>query len=258
MGLIGVIGANGMVGSNIYEQFKIDHEVIKITRENIREYSNEEFDIIFCAAVDGRKYLANLDPYKDLMKILLLFEEVKNYKCRKFVLISTVDVYNNNINIGDEDSQLNIENLNYGNNRLILEKILKTIFNEKLIIVRLQGLIAKNLKKNILFDIKMGVSSINFTNDSTFQFYPLPLFRSHFLKIMSNNIVLCNLSAEPINVFEILDLTNLSFSDSITSKIQVYYKVKSKFSGLVGNNNGYWVSKDECKIFIKKYIEDLL
>ena len=148
MGLIGVIGANGMVGSNIYEQFKIDHEVIKITRENIREYSKEEFDIIFCAAVDGRKYLANLDPYKDLMKILLLFEEVKNYKCRKFVLISTVDVYNNNINIGDEDSQLNIENLNYGNNRLILEKILKTIFNEKLIIVRLQGLIAKNLKKN--------------------------------------------------------------------------------------------------------------
>ena len=75
---------------------------------------------------------------------------------------------------------------------------------------------------------------------------------------MSNNIVLCNLSAEPINVFEILDLTNLSFSDSITSKIQVNYKVKSKFSGLVGNNNGYWVSKDECKIFIKKYIEDLL
>jgi hypothetical protein len=253
---IGVIGASGMVGQNIVKQFSTDSCVFSITRENINEYVGFDFDLIFIAAADGRKYHVNNEPYSDLISIMNMVNIVRFYKSSKFVLISTVDVYNFVGNVGDESTILSFMYPSYGSNRLLLELALKNMFQEKLLIVRLQGLVADNLKKNLLFDIKSNRKIQNFSPDSTFQFYPLNRFRGDLEILINSNSALCNISAEPLLVEEIYSITSNNLNiDSEETLFKVNYDVTSNNQTLSQSSNGYWVNKEEISKEIQLYLK---
>lgn len=243
---IGVIGGFGMIGSNIVEQYSNDNEISIITRENILDFEHKIFDLIFCAAADGRKYLANSEPYNDLINVMSLVQSVRLLKCQKFILVSTVDVYNSVGNVGDESSRIEIERFSYGANRLCLEIALREVFGSKLAIIRLQGIIANNLKKNILFDIKNQKSFVQLGKESMIQYYPLRMFRNHIEEVLSKGIVLCNLSCQPISYFELQDIVEFQIPVSDTN---VIYDVRSMF-----RPDGYWVKKNIVLENIENYL----
>lgn len=68
------------------------------------------------------------------------------------MLISTIDVYKNPVDV-NEDVPIDTENLNsYGLNRYYLEKMIEDSALDALII-RLPGLYGKNIKKNFIYDL---------------------------------------------------------------------------------------------------------
>lgn len=80
-----------------------------------------------------------------------LIDHLKTVKAKKFILISTVDVFKSPVNV-DENSPIILDELKpYGYNRRRLELFVKKNFTSHLI-VRLPGLVGSGLKR-ILFMI---------------------------------------------------------------------------------------------------------
>ena len=103
------------------------------------------------AGLRAEKYLANNEPEKDMQLIEQAEENIRKINPRKLVLISTIDVFKVPKNV-DENSVIDIENLHaYGYNRYQLELWVRENYPDALII-RLPGLLGKNIKKNFIYD----------------------------------------------------------------------------------------------------------
>ena len=86
-----------------------------------------------------------------MASIMEALEQIRKIKPKKLVLISTVDVYKNPVNV-DEDTAIDVEGLlPYGANRYKLEQMVRETWEDALII-RLPGLFGKNIKKNFIYD----------------------------------------------------------------------------------------------------------
>ena len=126
-----LIGYTGFVGSNIKNQKKFDYYY---NSKNINDITNKSFDTVVCSGVSSIKWFANLNPKKDYNNIHSLIKKLKTISFKKFILISTIAVYDN-----PADNA-------YGRNRLYLENYIRNNFKNYLII-RLPGLFGKGLKK---------------------------------------------------------------------------------------------------------------
>src|SRR5690606_37135502 len=115
------------------------------------EISDREFDMVVCAGAPGQKGVANREPENDRANIGLLISYVKTVRCRKFILISTVDVFKEPNNV-DESTPVDEIGLHaYGFHRRFIERFVENHFDSSLI-VRLPGLVGPGLRKNVIFD----------------------------------------------------------------------------------------------------------
>lgn len=98
-----------------------------------------------------KKWLANKDPANDWQNINSLISHLKLIQCQTFILISTVDVFQNPIEV-DEDSVIDEAGLHaYGLHRLQLENLSRVFpqsFN-----CSSSGSCRTRIKKNVIFDI---------------------------------------------------------------------------------------------------------
>ena len=85
-----LIGYTGFVGGNILKQHSFEH---LYNSKNIEEIQNKNFELIVCAAAPGTKWLANKEPENDMATIERLITNLKTVTAKKFVLISSIDVY---------------------------------------------------------------------------------------------------------------------------------------------------------------------
>ena len=123
--------------------------------KNINEIKNKNFDLIVCCAPNAEKWIANKEPLKDLNNIKKLIENINHIRCKKFILLSTVDVFFNPIDV-DENTLINENKLEpYGLNRRFFEKFIQDKFEDHLII-RLPALVGNGLKKmlSLIYTIK--------------------------------------------------------------------------------------------------------
>lgn len=143
-----LVGYTGFVGSNI----AANHDFTwKINSKNKEEAFGKEPDLLVYAGLRAEKFLANKDPVADMAMITEAMEQMKKINPKKLVLISTVDVYKDPVNV-DEDTEINTDGLlPYGANRYKLEQMVRETWEDALII-RLPGLFGKNLKKNFIYD----------------------------------------------------------------------------------------------------------
>lgn len=143
-----LVGYTGFVGSNI----AANHDFTwKINSKNKEEAFGKKPDLLVYAGLRAEKFLANKDPEADMATIMEAMEQIKKIKPKKLVLISTVDVYKNPVNV-DEDTDIDTDGLlPYGANRYKLEQMVRETWEDALII-RLPGLFGKNLKKNFIYD----------------------------------------------------------------------------------------------------------
>lgn len=143
-----LVGYTGFVGSNIAAAGDFD---ALYNSKNIEEAYDTCPDLLVYAGLRAEKYLANNDPEKDMELILQAEQNITKINPKRLVLISTIDVFKNPINV-DEMSNIETEGLHaYGYNRYQLELWVRDNYPDALII-RLPGLFGKNIKKNFIYD----------------------------------------------------------------------------------------------------------
>ena len=103
-----LVGYTGFVGSCLKKQHYFDKQY---NRKNIDTIMNDSFETIVCAAASATKWIANKYPDKDRQEIKSLINTLNQVKCKRFILISTVDVFSSPLNV-NENTIVNTDALN--------------------------------------------------------------------------------------------------------------------------------------------------
>ncbi|TEB16171.1 NAD dependent epimerase/dehydratase family protein [Pelotomaculum sp. FP] len=144
-----LIGYTGFVGSNLCQQTPFD---AFYNSKNIQDSYGKSFDLVVYAGVPAEKYLANHQPEKDRKYIDNAIRNIKKIKAKKFILISTIDVYKRSQGV-DETTEIEEDGQHpYGLHRRLLEKWVEEFMLDSLII-RLPALYGSKMKKNFIFDM---------------------------------------------------------------------------------------------------------
>lgn len=151
----GLIGFTGFVGSNLLNSFDFK---FKFNTKNINYLDQHSFDLLVCSAAPGSMFEANAKPHDDFMNIKSLINHLRKVKTKKFILISTIAVYESFNSKSDENSCEFQKHIPYGLNRRFLESFCLEFF-ANCYIIRLPALIGQKLKKNLIFDILNPIPS---------------------------------------------------------------------------------------------------
>lgn len=246
-----LIGYSGFVGSTLLKQ----RDFSSLYRStNIGDIKGKQFDTIICAGAPAQKWLANKEPQDDLNKINSLIEILKTVECKKFILISTVDVFHNPVDI-DETSEVDTKGLHaYGLHRFYLEQFVKSNFDDSLII-RLPGLIGPGLKKNIIYDFLHNNNISQIESRGTFQFYPMINLWSDIQIALNNDLKLVHFTCEPISV---ADVARQGFGfefENHVSNNPGNYNLKTIYGPLFDGSEGYQYNRRESLMAIRAYAQ---
>lgn len=213
-----LVGYTGFVGSNLCLKEKFDGQY---NSKNIKEAYGTNPDLLIYSGVPAQKFIANQFPEKDFTIIENAIENIKKINPKKIVLISTIDVYKEPINV-DEDSEIVLDNLQpYGKNRYYLEKWIKDNFDDYLI-VHLPGLYGKNIKKNFIYDLINIIPSM-LTKEKFIELAKEDNFIEKYYELQGNGFYKCieNLSHDEKNklknYFKKIGFSALNFTDSRAS-----------------------------------------
>jgi nucleoside-diphosphate-sugar epimerase len=241
-----LIGYTGFVGSNILAQRPFD---LLYNSKNIEEIQNKNFDLVVCAGAPGIKWIANKNPGLDMDSINNLISNLKAVKCKKLVLISTIDIYPQPLTGYNEDSTVDNSKLTaYGRHRHLLEQFIQDTFDS--LIIRLPAIYGQGLKKNVIFDLLNNVP-VTLNPHSKLQFYWLNYIWSDIQKALSNNLKSLNLATEPIELnYLAKEVFGLALLGDGGGKPPAHYDMHTKYGKLWGTNQPYLYLRD-------KILEDL-
>ncbi len=255
--MVGIVGYTGFVGLNLQQFYYFDEFY---NSKNFIEASNKHFDTLFFCGIPAVKWYANKNPVEDAETIEKIKKILNTITCDKFILISTIDVYektNNETEILNEDYQCDyLNNHTYGKNRFLFEKYVMDKFNDYHII-RLPALFGKGLKKNIIYDLINNNQINNISINSFFQWYNLDRLKKDIDIIIKNNIKICNLVTEPIETIKIINLfdkiynTNYSFQIDYLNNNSgtIKYDVFTKYNEIFNSPNNNYISDKESVLF---------
>ena len=229
---IAIIGYTGLIGSNLYTQYKSSHKYIDLyNSKNIAKIKKDiTYEIVFCAGLPAEKWKANKHPKKDKVNTLKLIKNLQKINTKKLVLISTIDI--------------NFKH-NYGKNRKLFENFVKDKFKEYLIL-RLPAVFGPGLKKNIIFDL-INKNELNkiYLNDK-YQWYDLLNLKKDITKIKKNKKRIHEFYSEPIETKEIINLFKLDYVFEKRMPPTIYNFKPS---------TGYFNTKKNILKGIKKFIK---
>lgn len=246
-----LIGYTGFVGGNLAAQRKYD---VLINSKNFHTLENREFDRIVCAGVPAVKWKANKEPEADLAHINELVDVLKTVKAKKFILISTIDVYSVNSGVDEDFDCHNPAHHAYGRHRLYFEDFCRKQFPD-LLVVRLPGLFGTGIKKNVIFDL-LNDNCLEMINPaSSFQYYYLKNLSDDIERAEHAGLQLVNLFNEPVKTQTILD--RFFPGKVVGSKASPVgaYDMRTKYASLRGRSGGYLYSAEEVLDQMKEFIE---
>lgn len=251
MSVNALIGYSGFVGNTLLKQFSFE-ELYRSS--NIHHIEGKSFDIVVCAGAQAKKWIANKNPQEDLKQIENLINNLKKIKCKQFILVSTVDVFQRPIMV-DENSKVDELNLHpYGLNRRILEKFVQYHFPKHLI-VRLPGLVGPGLKKNIIFDILNNNNLSSIDSRSVFQFYPMVNLWFDINTSLNAELQLIHLTAEPTSVAEISLFGFGKIFNQILEDEYLSYDMRSIHADKFNKNKYYQYSAREVIQSVRSYAQ---
>lgn len=247
-----LIGYSGLIGSTLLKSNNFDYLYRK---SDIYKIKNNKFDFVICAGAPAEKWKANLNPLEDSKNINLLINNLKNISARRFILISTVDVFKNPIGVY-ETSRTSIKKNNaYGKNRRLLEIFVRNKFNNHNII-RLPALVGDGLKKNALFDIKNN-NNINLIDSrNSYQFYPLKNLWKDITKTLELKKKVMHLTSEPISIKSIYTLILKKKYENHVLKKPIAYDFKSIHSENFYGLKNYQYNKTYILKSILNYLKN--
>ncbi len=247
----GLIGHTGFVGSNLTRLASFD---ACYNSQTIAEIRGTEFDLLVCAAPQAKKWWANQHPEEDKLMVQQLIDCLKQTRAKRFVLISSIDVFPRITDADESFDCTSQKNHAYGQNRLVLEQFVADQFPIAHII-RLPGLFGSGLKKNVIFDL-LNVNQLEKIHpDSQFQWYGLPRLWADIQVILDNDVRLMVMATEPVATQSIQSrfFPDLAIGSEATAP--VFYNIKTCYADLFSGQSGYILSKSQILDDIGQFIQ---
>ncbi len=245
-----LIGHTGFVGGNLKAQGEYTDFY---NSKNIGEIAGQSFDLVVSAGAPAAKWIANKEPEADRKSIAMLTNALATVRAKRFVLISTIDVYPRPIEV-DEDTKLSRETGQpYGKHRLELEDFVRSRFPNALII-RLPGLFGPGLKKNAIYDFLHDNRLDLIHQDGVFQFYDLTRIGADVERCLHAGVELVNFATEPVAV---RDVARVAFGRTFENQLPPpaprydYWTLHAKLWNRSGH---YLASRDEVLAAIEKFV----
>ncbi|NOT15853.1 MAG: NAD(P)-dependent oxidoreductase [Methylotenera sp.] len=246
-----LVGYTGFVGSTLLKQAGFG-SLYRST--NIEQIAGKSFDMVVCAGAPAQKWIANCEPEADCKKIESLIDYLKSITCKTFVLISTVDVFKDPLDV-DEGSVVDEFGLHaYGLHRRMLEKFVENNFSNYLI-VRLPGLVGPGLRKNVIFDFLNDNNLHLVDSRGVFQFYPMPNLWFDIQTALKNGLKLVHLTAEPVSVAEISAQGFGRLFNQAQAGTSAKYDFRTKYAVIFGGAGNYQYSKRETIQAVRAYAQ---
>ena len=235
-----LIGSSGFVGGHLQKSFEFTHT---FNRANISKIRGLETDLLICAGLPAEKWKANKDPESDWWNMASLAQNLSFVAAQKAILISTIDVYQPAIDVTEDDAPNYIGEDAYGRNRAWFETFFTKKFQNTLII-RLPGLFASDLRKNLIFDLINGRSDQldQVNKDSIYQFFNVSKIWDVLNICINNQLTLLNLATEPVTAQEIAELFNVQLN-ATGSKVR--YNMRSIHAETFKGRVPYIQSKEQ-------------
>jgi nucleoside-diphosphate-sugar epimerase len=242
--VIGIVGANGFVGSNLKRLFP---ESAVLRRSDLDEGCATTFSTVFIAAPAADKWRINQNPLSDRENIQALVKGLIRLKTLRFVLFSTIDVYSSH-DESNEDSKC-LDSVSYGGNRYFLESLLGDN-TEHLLVRRLGGLFGPGLKKNLIYDALNNRFELlrNYHPESTYQYLSVENSINLSLSDRLADVKIVNIIGQPITAQRLLGgrANFLSFDAE-----RVNYDVRSNH----GLNGPYFLSAESILESVNEFYE---
>lgn len=249
-----LIGYTGFVGSNLDSQARFTD---KYNSKNIADIDSKEYDLVVCAGARAAKWLINQQPEQDLQEINTLIDHLRTVKAKRFVLVSTVDVYNNPAGVDEDtsiDASSSFTHKAYAEHRYKLEEFCRQQFPGCLV-VRLSGLFGKGLKKNVIYDLLHDNNTDKIHRGGTFQYYNLAHIWHDIQTALDHNLTLVNFMSEPVRTDELAqECFNQEFTNEPEGVTPAVYDMRSKHAALFGGAGGYLASKQQILDEITSFV----
>ena len=226
-----LIGHSGFVGGNLRAQARFD---ALFNSANVDELRGRRFELIVCAGARAEKWKANRDPAADLLEIERLLSALREVRADRFVLVSTVDVYERPAGV-DESVPADAAHP-YGRHRRLLEELCAERFDAQ--IARLPGLFGPGLKKNAIYDLLHHNQVEKIHPDSAYQFYDVRRLWEDLEIAHRARLGLVHFATEPVVMREV---AGLCFGRELTAPAAppARYDVRSRHAGIWGGRGGY-------------------
>jgi dTDP-4-dehydrorhamnose reductase len=245
-----LIGHTGFVGGTLARDRRFDATFHSRTIETIR---GQTFSCVVCAGVSAVKWLANKDPAKDWEGISRLIDCLADVKADRFVLISTIDVYQATAGKTERDEPPTSGLHPYGLHRLKLEAFVRQQF-PRCTIVRLPALFGTGLRKNAVYDLIHLNAPEKVIANGSFQWYPTRRLADDIDKVLAADIDLINITAEPVEMAAIHDRFFAGVPIGAPVADPPCYDLRSIHDAVLGGHDGYHLSAgqifDELATFI--------
>lgn len=245
-----LIGYTGFVGS--FLRTKLPYYTHLYNSSNIDKIHGKSYDIAFFAGLPATKWLVNKEPQKDVCNMLSIQQHLLKANIDKFVLISTIDIYDHQC-LGQTEDPQHISTESYGKHRYIMEEWVKMIYRDHHI-VRLPALFGLGLKKNIIYDILNNNNTSSINPYSYFQWYDIENLYFDIKQVIHSQIKVINLFSEPISTKDL-------FSECFTDKLSCIEhntlgvpQIYNQYTGYSRYNSYYWQDKETIISNLKDYI----
>lgn len=244
-----LIGHTGFVGSNLATQQDFTHHY---NSKNFTEMAGERFDEVVCAGVQAVKWWANQNPEEDWAGIQPLLDVLDRVEAKRFILISTVDVYKSPIGV-DEATPIETDGLHaYGLHRWRVEEHIRARFEDHRVL-RLTGLFGRGLKKNLIYDVLTDGNIDGFDARSAFQFYNLNRIGSDVATAAEAPTGTYNLAVSPVTVASVVETLTGQAYDHETAVGPFFYDMQSRALSPWGIDGPYLEDAATCLAGIGAY-----
>lgn len=236
-----LIGHTGFVGTNLKAQHSFDKFA---NSSSIEGYRGASCDLIVNCGVSAVKWMANKDPEADRLGIEKLKSVLDTISARRFVHISTIDVFAEATCQTEQDKPERAALHPYGLHRIELEDFIRDRF-ETAHIIRLPALFGKGLKKNILFDLMNRNMTNKIAPNTVMQWYPVARLWSDIEKVMNANLDLVHLAPPPLETSLIIKRFFPDATVGAPLDAQIRYDFHTSYSEVFGSEYPYIMSVGE-------------
>ncbi|GJE80318.1 NAD(P)-dependent oxidoreductase [Methylorubrum thiocyanatum] len=246
-----LIGHTGFVGGNLIHAGRYDALFNSSNSETMRGYHFQE---VVCAGISAVKWKANKEPETDKAAINVLVENLKHVTADRFVLLSTIDVYQPALDVTERDPASS-EGAPYGTHRAAFERFVARTFANHLII-RLPALYGRGLKKNAIFDLRYDNMVDAIDPRGSFQWYDVRRLERDMARITDANLTLVNIAPEPVSMSAIAQrFFPGKLRQADLNKPAASYDMRTIHAGVLGGTDPYHFDSESVLNGIGNYLE---